>query len=145
MCVASSLISADLVWSLREASPLQNGWIFGKVPNGLWPPPIIFGKLCCGFRDKNAWFRDKSAYVHYGGTVIYYMIIFPMRCILYNSTTWVLVEKMFLIFMLKIGLDWKWPPPSLPLGTFLKIHPFWYQYTSLIGRIGSLGEVRYRK
>ena len=24
---------------LREASPFQNGWIFGKVPNGLWPPP----------------------------------------------------------------------------------------------------------
>ena len=25
--------------TLREASPFQNGWIFGKVPNGLWPPP----------------------------------------------------------------------------------------------------------
>ena len=36
---------------LREASPHQNGWIFGKVPNGLWPPPspLIFGKSCCGF------------------------------------------------------------------------------------------------
>ena len=22
----------------------QNGWIFGKVPNGLWPTPFIFGK-----------------------------------------------------------------------------------------------------
>ena len=36
-------------------------------------PPFIFGKSCCGF-------RDKSAYVHYGGTVMYYMILFPMRC-----------------------------------------------------------------
>ena len=26
-------------WAIREASPFQNGWIFGKVPNGLWPPP----------------------------------------------------------------------------------------------------------
>ena len=26
----------------------QNGWIFGKVPNGLWPPPLIFGKSCWG-------------------------------------------------------------------------------------------------
>ena len=25
----------------REASPFQNGWIFGKVPNGLLPPPIF--------------------------------------------------------------------------------------------------------
>ena len=24
--------------------------------------------------------KDKSAYVHYGGTVIYYMILFPMIC-----------------------------------------------------------------
>ena len=36
-------------------------------------PPLIFGKSYCGF-------RDKSAYVHYGGTVVYYMILFPMRC-----------------------------------------------------------------
>ena len=32
-------------------------------------PPLIFGKSYCGF-------RDKSAYVHYGGTVVYYMILF---------------------------------------------------------------------
>ena len=25
--------------ALREAYRYQNGWIFGKVPNGLWPPP----------------------------------------------------------------------------------------------------------
>ena len=49
------------------------------------PPPLIFGKSYCGF-------RDKSAYVHYGGTIIYHMIIFPMRCMLYNSSTWYLVE-----------------------------------------------------
>ena len=31
----------------------QNGWIFGKVPNGLWPPPLIFGKSCCNlFQEK---------------------------------------------------------------------------------------------
>ena len=27
----------------------QDGWIFGKLPNGLWPPHPIFGKLCCAF------------------------------------------------------------------------------------------------
>ena len=31
--------------SLREASHLQNGWIFGKVPNGLWSPPPHFRKV----------------------------------------------------------------------------------------------------
>ena len=25
--------------SLRDGSGYQNGWIFGKVPNGRWPPP----------------------------------------------------------------------------------------------------------
>ena len=30
--------------TLREAPPYQNGWIFGKVPNGLWPPPSSFSE-----------------------------------------------------------------------------------------------------
>ena len=40
--------------SLRDAFPFQNGWIFGKVPNSLWPPapPLIFGKLRCNFFPK---------------------------------------------------------------------------------------------
>ena len=60
--------------SFRDGWRHQNGWIFGKVPNGICPPPLIFGKSYCGF-------RDKSAYVHYGGTVVYYVILFPMRCL----------------------------------------------------------------
>ena len=31
-----------LPFRIREASHIQNGWIFGKVPNGLWPPPPSF-------------------------------------------------------------------------------------------------------
>ena len=31
------------VCCLRDALHYQNGWIFGKVPNGLWPSPLIFG------------------------------------------------------------------------------------------------------
>ena len=36
---------------LREGSGYQIGWIFGKIPNGLRPPPspLIFGNLCCKF------------------------------------------------------------------------------------------------
>ena len=41
--------SANFTIDLRDGWRLQNGWIFGKVPNGLWPPPLIFGKSCCGF------------------------------------------------------------------------------------------------
>ena len=44
-----------------------------KFQTAFDPPPLIFGKSCCAF-------RDKSAYVQYGGTVVYYMILFPMRC-----------------------------------------------------------------
>ena len=58
----------------RMASPkLMN---FRKVPNGLWPPPH-FRKIMLRFSRQNC---DKSAYVQYGGTVVYYMILFPMRC-----------------------------------------------------------------
>ena len=27
------------IFTLRDAFPFQNRWIFGKVPNSLWPPP----------------------------------------------------------------------------------------------------------
>ena len=39
------LIRSCLLIALREADPFQNGWIFGKVPNGLWPPPPHFRKV----------------------------------------------------------------------------------------------------
>ena len=61
---------------LRDRWRHQNGWIFGKVPNGLWPPPH-FRKIILRISRQNC---DKSAYVQYGGTVVYYMILFPMRC-----------------------------------------------------------------
>ena len=63
------------VATLREASPLQNGWIFGKVPNGLWPPPPSFSEnyiadFATKMRDFATKVRmfiiiSKSAYVHY--------------------------------------------------------------------------------
>ena len=52
---------------LRDDWKFQNGCFFGKVPNGLWPPPPRFRKIILQiFRQK----CDKSAYVHYGGNVI---------------------------------------------------------------------------
>ena len=41
------------------------------------PPPPNFRKIMLRFSRQNC---DKSAYVQYGGTVVYYMILFPMRC-----------------------------------------------------------------
>ena len=40
-------------------------------------PPPHFRKIMLRFLRQNS---DKSAYVQYGGTVVYYMILFPMRC-----------------------------------------------------------------
>ena len=34
---------------LRDGCWYQNGWIFGKVPYRLWPPPLIFGKSFATF------------------------------------------------------------------------------------------------
>ena len=42
-----------------------------------WPPPPHFRKIILQISRQNC---DKSAYVHYGGTVVYYMILFPIRC-----------------------------------------------------------------
>ena len=35
--------------TIRERFGYQIGRIFGKILNGLRPPPLIFGKLCCKF------------------------------------------------------------------------------------------------
>ena len=55
-------LSSTMKWmEIREASHLQNGWIFGKVPNGLWSPPPHFRKVTLRLSRQNC---DKSAYVH---------------------------------------------------------------------------------
>ena len=79
-CLSACLSMSVSVWTVclvfRDGWHHQNGWIFGKIPNGLWPPPH-FRKIILRILRQNC---DKSAYVHYGGTVVYYMILFPMRC-----------------------------------------------------------------
>ena len=49
-CTLSSLPG----FTLREASHLQNGWIFGKVPNGLWPPPSFSESYVANY-FRNSW------------------------------------------------------------------------------------------
>ena len=36
-----------IIRGLRKGSRYQIGWFFGKIRNGLWPPPLFFGKSCC--------------------------------------------------------------------------------------------------
>ena len=48
-----------------------------KFQTAFDPPPPHFRKIMLRFSRQNC---DKSAYVPYGGTVVYYMILFPMRC-----------------------------------------------------------------
>ena len=47
----------DIICStVRDAFPFQNGWIFGKVPNGLWPPaPPSFSESCVANFFWNSW------------------------------------------------------------------------------------------
>ena len=50
MYIVQSIAAKTCQSTLREAPACQNGWIFGKVPNGLWSPPLlIFGKSYCKF------------------------------------------------------------------------------------------------
>ena len=48
---------------------------FRKVPNGLWPPPLIFGKLYCGFCDKIA-------------TKVRMFIMAGLLCIIWSYFPW---------------------------------------------------------
>ena len=56
-------------WLRRDISPCQNGWIFGKVPNGLWPP-LIFGKSYCNFSE----IHDRSI-IYYNGKNLQYKFL----------------------------------------------------------------------
>ena len=49
----SKVHSLKVMSLFRDAWAHQHGWIFGKLPNGLWPPPRPrFGKLwCTSFRE----------------------------------------------------------------------------------------------
>ena len=48
------------------------------------PPLLIFRKLYFGFCDKTVQNCDKILYIHYGGTVVYYMIIDPISHEMYH-------------------------------------------------------------
>ena len=70
-------VKTYLSYIVRDGSRYQNGQIFGKVPNGLWPPPLMFQKLYCNFyyngykafkscwtKCKYVWGPDSIKYMH---------------------------------------------------------------------------------
>ena len=109
---------------IRNACPHQNGWIFGKLPNGLWlTPRPRFGKLCCPFfrevlKYATKFFRIGVCPPHPPFPKICNGIFqigetppFPKICRFSPSKD-----------LQQNVLDREWPPP----GSFPKIHPFWW-------------------
>ena len=52
----------SLMWGsnendVRKGSGYQIGRFFGKIPNRLYPPPLIFGESCCNFFPRKTHFR----------------------------------------------------------------------------------------
>ena len=55
LCRQCTAVHCCSLPSLREGRPYQNGWIFGKVPNGLWPPPPSFSENHVALFFRNSW------------------------------------------------------------------------------------------
>ena len=119
-------------FKLNDAPRFQIGWIFGKVPNGLWPPPHHFRKVIFRILRQNC---DKSAYVHMEGLLCIIWSYFPWDAC---STTvqrgnWLKTypkKTLCIILLLKKPclkvqvlqyefVDWKWP--HAPTELFQKI------------------------
>ena len=107
------------------------------------PPPSFSESYIALFATK----LGQKCICSYEGTVVYYMILFPMRCMFNMVIGWkhTLKRPFYTIFMLKKPclkvqilqykfLDWKWPPHPhpLPFGTFPKIHPIWKRAIAII-------------
>ena len=70
------LYSEDGGYSLGKDGVSKIDLFSEKFQTAFYPPPH-FWKIMLRFSRQNC---DKSAYVQYGGAVVYYMILFPMRC-----------------------------------------------------------------
>ena len=86
-------------------------WIFGNLPNGLWPPHPIFGKQCCAFfgRPKNL---QRNSF-----GLAWPPPLFPkIHCFYRPKISGKTATKFF-------GSEMT-PPP---FGSFPKIHWIWYR------------------
>ena len=115
--------------SLREGWRLQNWWIFGKVPNGLWPPPsfsenyvaLFATKLrqkcvCSLWRDCCVLYDPISHEMHVVQQFnmvlpLNWLKTYPKKTLLYHFHA---EKALFRVQNLqKKFLGWKWPPPPL--------------------------------
>ena len=109
--------------TVRDACPIHYRWIFGKVPNGLWPPPSppFLGKMLRFFQN----YDDQ----HWICNEIFWIGNDPPP-----------ISKFFRKFMTKSAVSnakncneifWIGNDPPPPFGNFPKIHPFWFGQASL--------------
>ena len=62
--VLKAVSEGGITMQVRDGWPNQNGWIFGKVPNDLWPPPPHFRKIMLrffsGIHDRRSVYNGKN-------------------------------------------------------------------------------------
>ena len=113
---------------IREGWHLQNWWIFGKVPNGLWPTPPSFSEnhvalfatklrqkcVCSVWRDCCVLYDPISHEMHVVQQFnmvlpLNWLKTYPKKALLYHFHA---EKALFKVQNLQHKfLDWKWPPP----------------------------------
>ena len=78
-------------YDLRDGWRHPNGWIFGKVPNGLWPPPSHFRKIMLQFFSSNYMhnspvYKSKSCSINF---LIEMISLPPLRKFSENSSLFI--------------------------------------------------------
>ena len=79
-------------WWIRDGWPHQNGWIFGKIPNGLWPPPSFSENYIADFATKVRDFvtkvRDFATKVRDFATKVHMFILAGLLDIIWSYFPW---------------------------------------------------------
>ena len=110
---------------LREGSGYQIRWFFGKIPNGLWPPPLIFGKLYCKFFIMNMVAFMQGGIGHIVSVNINTIVekTYPEPWSYSSFYQFHAQKALFKVPKICNINFWIENPP--PFGTFSKIHPIW--------------------
>ena len=73
----NAIVTTDWVSLVRDACLYHYRWLFGKVPNGLWPPPLVLEKCCDFFQsyDDQHWICNEIFWI--GNDPPPYFKVFP--------------------------------------------------------------------
>ena len=132
--------------AFRRGSRYQIGWIFGRNPNGLWPPPPSFlenyvaiffimnmvAHMQGGMRPdsmKCMYMPSSKCFLFWFFSIRLLKNTYPEPC---NYSFQSISSSKSPVYSSQIlqskFLDWKWPPP---FATFPKIHSICYRRPSL--------------